>query len=46
VNYKAHGELFEFRPLLGGNRTMSSGMILKMKMCYKWVSKELEKFTW
>jgi hypothetical protein len=35
VNYKAHGDLSWFRPLLRGNSPICSGFILKMKMCYK-----------
>jgi hypothetical protein len=35
-----------FRPLLIVNSPTSSGLILKMKKCYKGVSRELEKFTW
>jgi hypothetical protein len=46
MNYKAHNDLFLFRPLLGGNSTTSSGLILKMNMCYKRVSRELEKSAW
>jgi hypothetical protein len=33
-------------PLLRGNSPTSSGLILKMNRCYKWVSRELQKFTW
>jgi hypothetical protein len=33
-------------PFLGGNSPTSSGLILKMNMCYKGVSRELEKFMW
>jgi hypothetical protein len=44
VNYEAHYELSWFRTLLGGNSLTSSGLILKMNMCYKGVSRELEKF--
>jgi hypothetical protein len=32
--------------LIGGNSPTSSGLILKMNMCYKGVIKGLEKFTW
>jgi hypothetical protein len=46
MNYKAHYDLFWFRPLLGGNSPMSSGLILKMDKCYKRVSREHEKFMW
>jgi hypothetical protein len=45
TNYKAHYGLFWFRPLLGGNSPMSSGLILKMNSGYNEVSRELEKFT-
>jgi hypothetical protein len=46
VNYKAYDDLSWFKSLLGGNSPMSSSLILKMNMCYKGVSRELEKFTW
>jgi hypothetical protein len=46
MNYKAHNDLSCFRPLLEGNSYMSSGLILKMNMYYKGVSRELEKFMW
>jgi hypothetical protein len=46
ANYKAHNDLFWFRPLLGGNSPTSSGLILKMNRCYKGVSRELKKFMW
>jgi hypothetical protein len=46
MNYKAHNDLFWFRPLLGDNNPTSSSLILKMNRCYKRVSRELEKFTW
>jgi hypothetical protein len=46
ANYKAHNDLFKFKPLLGGNSPTSNGLILKMNMCYKGVSRELEKFMW
>jgi hypothetical protein len=46
LNYKAHGDLSWFRPLLGGNSPMSSGLMLKMNRCYKGMSRELEKFMW
>jgi hypothetical protein len=46
VNYKAHNGLSWFRTLLGGNSPTSSDLILKMNMCYKGVSRELEKFVW
>jgi hypothetical protein len=45
VNYEAYFDLSWFRPLLGGNSPTSNGLILKMNMCYKGVSRELEKFT-
>jgi hypothetical protein len=45
-NYKAHGDLSWFRPLLRGNSPTSSGLILNMNRCYKGVSRELEKFAW
>jgi hypothetical protein len=45
VNYEAHNELSWFRPLLRGNSPTSSGLILKMNMYYKGVSRELEKIT-
>jgi hypothetical protein len=35
MNYKAHNDLYWFMPLLGGNSPTSSGLILKMNMCYK-----------
>jgi hypothetical protein len=44
ANYKAHYGLFWFRPLLGGNSSTSSGLILKMNSDYTGVSRELEKF--
>jgi hypothetical protein len=46
VNYEAHYDLSWFRPHLEGNSPTSSGLILKMNMCYIGVSKELEKFVW
>jgi hypothetical protein len=46
VNYKAHGDLSWFKPLLGGNSPTSSGLILKMNMYYKGVSRDLKKFLW
>jgi hypothetical protein len=46
VNYKTHYYLSWFRPLLRYNIPMSSGLVLKMDMCYKGVSRELEKFMW
>jgi hypothetical protein len=46
VNYKAHIDLSCFRPLLGGNSPTSSGLILKMNMCYNGVGREHEKFMW
>jgi hypothetical protein len=45
MNYKTHNDLFWFRPLLGDNSPMSSGLILKISRCYKGVSTEIEKFT-
>jgi hypothetical protein len=35
VNYKAHGDLSWFKPLHRSNSSTSSGLILKMNMCYK-----------
>jgi hypothetical protein len=46
MNYEAHCDLSWFRPLLGGNSSMSSGLILKMNIGYNGVSRELEKFMW
>jgi hypothetical protein len=46
MNYKEHNDLSWFRPLLGGNSSRSSDLILKMNMCYKGVSRELKKFVW
>jgi hypothetical protein len=46
VSYEAHYDLSWFRPLLGVNSPMSSGLILKMNSCYKGVRRELEKFVW
>jgi hypothetical protein len=46
VNYEAHYDLSWFRHLLGGNSPTSNNLILKMNSCYKWVSRELEKFAW
>jgi hypothetical protein len=46
VNYEAHHDLSWFRPLLRGNSPTSSGLILKMNMCYKGVSGEIENFVW
>jgi hypothetical protein len=46
VNYRAHYDLSWFRPLLEGNSPTSSGLILKMNIGYKGVSRELEKFAW
>jgi hypothetical protein len=45
VNYKTYYDLSYFRPL-GGNSPTSNGLILKMNICYKGVSRELKKFTW
>jgi hypothetical protein len=44
--YEAHYDLPWFRLHLGGNSHMPSGLILKMNIYYKEVSRELEKFTW
>jgi hypothetical protein len=46
MNYKAHYDLYWFRPLLGGNSPTFSGLILKMNRGYNGVSRELEKFVW
>jgi hypothetical protein len=46
ASYEAHYDLSWFRPLLEGNSFTSSGLILKMNMYYKGVSRELEKFKW
>jgi hypothetical protein len=46
VNSEAHYDPSWIRPLLRGNSPMSSGLILKMNMCYKGVSGELKKFMW
>jgi hypothetical protein len=46
ANYKAHGNLSWFRPLLRGNSPTSSGLILKMNWFYNGVSRELTKFAW
>jgi hypothetical protein len=35
VNYKAYYDLSWFRSLLKGNNHTSSGLILKINMCYK-----------
>jgi hypothetical protein len=43
---KAHGDLSWFKPLLGGNSPLPSGLILNMNRCYDGVSRELKKFTW
>jgi hypothetical protein len=45
MNYEAHYDLSWFRPLLGGNSHTFIGLILKMNLCYKWVNRELDKFT-
>jgi hypothetical protein len=45
VNYKAQYSLCWFRPLLGGNSPMSSGLILKMNNGYNGVSSVLKKFA-
>jgi hypothetical protein len=42
----ANYDLSWFRPLLRSNSPTFSCLILKMNMCYKGVSRELEKFTW
>jgi hypothetical protein len=39
VNYKTHGDLSWFRPLLEVHSPTSSSMILKMNRCYKEVSR-------
>jgi hypothetical protein len=44
MNYKTY-YLSWFRPLIKGNRHMSSGLILKMNNVYNRVSRELEKFA-
>jgi hypothetical protein len=44
VNNKAHYGLSWLRPLLGGNSTTSSGLILNMNNGYNRVSREHEKF--
>jgi hypothetical protein len=47
MNYKAHGDLSWFNPLLGSNSPTSSCLILlKINNCCKGVSRELKKFTW
>jgi hypothetical protein len=46
ANYEAHYDISWFRPLLGGNSPLSIDLILKMNMCYKGVSRELDKFMW
>jgi hypothetical protein len=43
-NYKAHYSLSWFRPLLGDNCPMFSGLILKMNNGCNRVSRELKKF--
>jgi hypothetical protein len=43
VNYEAHYSISWFKPLIRGNSLASSGLILKMKRCYKGVSRELKK---
>jgi hypothetical protein len=35
MNDEAQCDISYFRPLLGGNSPMSSGLILKMNICYK-----------
>jgi hypothetical protein len=45
VNYKAHYNLSWFMPLLEGNSTTSSSLILKMNGSYNGVSGELKKFA-
>jgi hypothetical protein len=46
MNYKAHYDLFWFRPLLEGNSHMYNSLILKMNIGYNRVSRELKKFAW
>jgi hypothetical protein len=46
MNYKVHHDLSYFRLLLGGNSSTSSGLILKMNICYNGVRRELNKFMW
>jgi hypothetical protein len=46
MNYKAHYDLFWFRPLLKGNSPTSIGLILKMNRGYNRVSRALKKFMW
>jgi hypothetical protein len=46
MNYKTHYNLSWFRPLLRGNSSTSSALILKMNRGYNGISKELEKFIW
>jgi hypothetical protein len=46
VNCKAHYDLSWFRPLLEGNSSTSSSLILKMNRCYNGLSRELMKFAW
>jgi hypothetical protein len=46
MNYEAHYAPSCFRPLLRANSPTSNGLILKMNMCYKGVSRGLEKFMW
>jgi hypothetical protein len=45
ANYYTHYDLFWFRPLLGGNSSMSSGLILEMNRVYNGVSIKLKKFA-
>jgi hypothetical protein len=35
MNNEAHSDLTWFSSILRGNSTMSSGLILKMNLCYK-----------
>jgi hypothetical protein len=44
VNYISHYDLSYFRLLLKNNSHTFSGLILKINICYKGVTKELEKF--
>jgi hypothetical protein len=45
VNFKTDYRLSWFRPLLRGNSSTSSGLILKMNSGYNGVSKDLKKFV-
>jgi hypothetical protein len=44
VNYKLHYDLSWFKSYLGGKSYTSSGLILKINICYNGVSRELENF--